>query len=80
MLTKQQVRSIPPAPFEPVFKIRRIKVDGKIMPIKVPVMEYNPQTGKKVQKRARGSYTTSQLNKMFPDQKRNKTIAELLSN
>jgi hypothetical protein len=87
MLSKQQIAKLKPAPFEPVFKKKlRRDENGKVVlnalnePIYdlIPQMEYDPRTGKKVQKMKRGYYTTSQLNQIFPEQKRNKTLDELL--
>lgn len=81
MLTEKQMKSIPPKPFEPVFHIHRKKVKTvfgyRVIEEQIPVMVYDPQTGKKVQKMQRGTWSKHELNRRFPNQMRNKKLSEL---
>lgn len=85
MLSKKDINQINPS-FEPVTrrKLRRDEngkpvLDALSQPIVdlIGVKVFAPELGKYVMKQRRVTYTTTQLNKAFPNQKRNKTFAEL---
>lgn len=63
MLTKKQIKELPPKPLRDKVRVKFIK--GKVDPILVPVLKYNPSTGKKECVQIRDGYTNDELIKLF---------------